>query len=269
VEIFGEDWRPDKSGVMPYLETEGISQDFDLSTGIGLMLQARYSRDRSNAVVENLNDRIRSWWIMIVLMGIALIGGHAGATLLFAFCSFAALREVITLQDIRRSDHWAILAAFFAALPAQYYLIYTEWYGLYSILIPVYAFLLIPIIAVLRGDTEGFLMRVAGVQWALMICVYCISHVPALLSLDIVGFTALSHSLSSARTIFALLNSVFCAIEAIAAAEGAFKVGTNLMLSAPSIASLAGGLSFQVTSAGGAGASVRFTAEPRVARSSE
>lgn len=158
------------------------------ATGIGLMLQARYSRDRSNAVVENLNDRIRSWWIMIVLMGIALIGGHAGATLLFAFCSFAALREVITLQDIRRSDHWAILAAFFAALPAQYYLIYTEWYGMYSILIPVYAFLLIPIIAVLRGDTEGFLMRVAGVQWALMICVYCISHVPALLSLDIPGY---------------------------------------------------------------------------------
>jgi phosphatidate cytidylyltransferase len=59
---------------------------------------------------------------------------------------------------------------------------------MYSILIPVYAFLLIPIIAVLRGDTEGFLMRVAGVQWALMICVYCISHVPALLSLDIPGY---------------------------------------------------------------------------------
>jgi hypothetical protein len=38
VEIFGDDWRPDKSGVMPYVETEGISQDFELSTGIGLML---------------------------------------------------------------------------------------------------------------------------------------------------------------------------------------------------------------------------------------
>jgi len=38
VDIFGEDWRPDKSGVLPYVETEGISEDFDLSTGIGLML---------------------------------------------------------------------------------------------------------------------------------------------------------------------------------------------------------------------------------------
>jgi len=38
VEIFDESWRPDKSGVMPYVETEGISDGFDLSTGIGLML---------------------------------------------------------------------------------------------------------------------------------------------------------------------------------------------------------------------------------------
>lgn len=38
VDIFSDEWRPDKSGVMPYVETEGISEDFDLSTGIGLML---------------------------------------------------------------------------------------------------------------------------------------------------------------------------------------------------------------------------------------
>jgi hypothetical protein len=38
VDIFDESWRPDRSGVMPYVETEGISEIFDLSTGIGLML---------------------------------------------------------------------------------------------------------------------------------------------------------------------------------------------------------------------------------------
>ena len=38
VEIFDESWRPDRSGVMPYVETEGISEVFQLSTGIGLML---------------------------------------------------------------------------------------------------------------------------------------------------------------------------------------------------------------------------------------
>lgn len=38
VDIFSEAWRPDKSGVLPYIETEGIAENFDLSTGIGLML---------------------------------------------------------------------------------------------------------------------------------------------------------------------------------------------------------------------------------------
>ena len=166
----------------------GLGAFMVVATVTGQLLQNRYSPDGSNAVIENLNDRIRAWWIIIVLMGLALIFGNTGAALLFAFCSFAALREVVTLSDIRRGDHWALVAAFYVVLPLQYYLIWTEWYGLYSILIPVYAFLLIPIISVLRGQTDGFLTRIAGVQWAMMIAIYCISHVPALLSLEIPGY---------------------------------------------------------------------------------
>jgi len=44
VDIFGPEWRPDRSGVLPYVETEGISEDFDLSTGIGLMLVGHAGR---------------------------------------------------------------------------------------------------------------------------------------------------------------------------------------------------------------------------------
>lgn len=155
---------------------------------VGYVLQRRLSPDGSSAVVENLNDRIRAWWAMVVLMGLALIFGRTGAVLLFGFCSFAALREFVTLTNTRRADHWALAAAFFIVLPVQYYLIWIAWYGLYSIFIPVYAFLLMPIVAVLRGDTDHFLVRIAEVQWALMISVFCVSHVPALLSLEIPGY---------------------------------------------------------------------------------
>ncbi len=158
------------------------------ASAIGYLLQRRLSPDGSNAVIENLNDRIRAWWVMVILMALALIGGRTGATLLFAVCSFAALREFVTLTDTRRADHWALAAAFFVVLPVQYYLIWIGWYGLYSIFIPVYAFLLMPIVAALRGDTDHYLTRIAEVQWALMICVFCVSHVPALLSLEIPGF---------------------------------------------------------------------------------
>ncbi|ENN87279.1 putative phosphatidate cytidylyltransferase [Rhizobium freirei PRF 81] len=155
---------------------------------IGYVLERRLSPDGSNAAIENLNARIKAWWVMVVLIGIAFVAGRAGVILLFAFCSFAALREFVTLINTKRADHWALAAAFFVALPVQYYLLWAEQYGIYSIFIPVYAFLFMPIIAVLRGDTERFLVRIAEVQWALMICVFCASHVPALLTLHIPGY---------------------------------------------------------------------------------
>jgi len=80
------------------------------------------------------------------------------------------------------------VAAFFVVLPYQYYLIWADWYGLYAIFIPVYVFLLLPIVSALRGETDNYLVRIAEVQWALMITVFCASHVPALLNLDIAGY---------------------------------------------------------------------------------
>ena len=166
----------------------GIFGVLIVASVIGYVLEKRLSPDGSNAAIENLNARIKAWWVMVVLIGIAFVAGRAGVILLFAFCSFAALREFVTLINTKRADHWALAAAFFVALPVQYYLLWAEQYGIYSIFIPVYAFLFMPIIAVLRGDTERFLVRIAEVQWALMICVFCASHVPALLTLHIPGY---------------------------------------------------------------------------------
>ncbi len=166
----------------------GILAILVVSSVIGYVLQQRLSPDGSNASIENLNARIKAWWVMAILIGIAFLAGRIGVLVLFGFCSFAALREFITLTHTKRADHWALAAAFFVVLPLQYFLLWAEQYGIFSIFIPVYAFLLMPIISVLRGDTERFLDRIAEVQWALMICVFCASHVPALLTLDIPGY---------------------------------------------------------------------------------
>ena len=166
----------------------GIFGVLIFASTIGYVLQRRFSANGPNAAVDNLNARIKAWWVMVILIGIAFIAGRAGVLILFAFCSFAALREFVTLINTRRADHWALASAFFVVLPIQYYLLWAEEYGIFAIFIPVYAFLLMPIISVLRGDTERFLIRIAEVQWALMICVFCASHVPALLTLTIPGY---------------------------------------------------------------------------------
>ncbi|WP_281826903.1 phosphatidate cytidylyltransferase [Jannaschia rubra] len=157
------------------------------ATLIGHVLQRRLSPDGRNEGVENLVARIRAWWVMAILIALAFLAGRTGVVILFALCSFAALREFVTLTNARRADHWTLAIAFFVVIPLQYWLVWAGEYGIYSIFIPVYAFLLGPIVSALRGETTNFLVRVAEIQWALMIAVFCASHVPALLTLDIPG----------------------------------------------------------------------------------
>jgi len=158
-----------------------------VATAIGMVL-ARRRAGIPDAMVENLNQRIRAWWLMVGLIGIAFLFGRIGVLVLFGLASFTALREFITLTETRRGDHYALVAAFFVILPLQYILIGIDWYGLYSIFIPVYAFLFLPIIAAIRADTTRFMERIAVTQWALMLAVFCVSHVPALITLKIPGY---------------------------------------------------------------------------------
>ncbi len=142
----------------------------------------------ANPTVENLVARINAWWVMIAVIGAAFLVGPTGLVVLFAFASFAALREFLTLTDTRRADHRALIAVFFVVLPVQYWLVATGWYGLFAVFIPVYAFLFLPILVAVRGDTSGFMTRVAEMQWGMMICIFCLSHVPALAFLPIPGY---------------------------------------------------------------------------------
>jgi phosphatidate cytidylyltransferase len=156
-----------------------------LGTVAGQLLRTRAHTDEAKATVQNINDRMRAWWVMAIVFTTAILTGGYGSIALFALVSFLALREFITLVDCSRADHRALVIAFFVFTPLQYVLVAVEWYGLFAILIPVYAFALIPTSMVVMGDTKRFLERAATVQWGLMVCVYCVSYAPALLLLDI------------------------------------------------------------------------------------
>src|SRR5712692_242597 len=166
----------------------GVGVVLVVASVVGYVLHRRFSVEGPNPTIDNLNSRIKAWWVMVALLGLAFAFGRAGVIVLFALASLAALREFITLTPTRRGDHVALAVAFFVVLPLQYYLIWIDWYGLYSVFIPVYVFLLLAAIAALRQDTKHFMGRVAETQWGLMISVFCLSHVPALLGLKIPGY---------------------------------------------------------------------------------
>ena len=166
----------------------GVIATLIVATVASAALSRRAMSPSARATMDNVAARIRSWWVMTAIFVAAVLVGRLGAVVLFAVLSFFAMREFITLTVTRRADHRTVVSAFFVGITLQYYLVAIQWYGLFSILIPVYGFVYVPTQSVLSGDTEGFLERVAEIQWGLMVCVYCLSHAPALLMLSIPGY---------------------------------------------------------------------------------
>jgi phosphatidate cytidylyltransferase len=63
-------------------------------------------------------------------------------------------------------------------------LVATKRFDLFTVFIPVYVFLALPVVSALADDPQRFLERSAKLQWGIMVCVYGMSHVPALLLLS-------------------------------------------------------------------------------------
>lgn len=154
----------------------------------GWILSRRISGGTGRATVDNINARIRAWWVMALLFVVGVATGTIGSILLFTLISFLALREFVTLAPTRPGDHRTLFWCFFVVTPLQYYLIWIGWYGLFSILIPVWVSIFLAVRTALAGDTESFLERSATTQWGLMICVYFVSYAPALLMLRIPAY---------------------------------------------------------------------------------
>lgn len=147
----------------------------------------RAGEPRWRAELDNLRQLLRTSWSMVGLFWLAWVTGEAVATALFALVSFFALREFITLSPTRRGDHRSLVLAFFVVLPLQFWLVGTRQFNLFTVFVPVYVFLLLPLVSALAGDTQRFLERNAKLQWGITVCVYGMSHVPALLLLQFPG----------------------------------------------------------------------------------
>ncbi|MGY4827919.1 phosphatidate cytidylyltransferase [Sphaerotilaceae bacterium SBD11-9] len=149
---------------------------------LGIMSPERQERH------DALRYDIRALWFGTLLFWVAWASGAFVSTLLFGVVSFLALREFITLTHTRRGDHRALLATFFVVTPVQYMLAGGRYFDLFSVFIPVYAFAALPILAALGNDPTRFLERTAKIQWGTMVCVYGMSHAPALLLLEFKGY---------------------------------------------------------------------------------
>ena len=138
--------------------------------------------------LKNVDAILRTSWLMVFVFWIGWVTGDWVALTLFALVSFFSLREFLTLSPTRLGDHRSLVLAFFVVLPVQYGLAGSGHFDMFAVFIPVYVFLALPLASALANDPLRFLERNAKLQWGIMVCIYGMSHVPALLLLKFPGY---------------------------------------------------------------------------------
>jgi phosphatidate cytidylyltransferase len=144
------------------------------------------TRVKPDTDFQELTLRIKSWWMMATIFSIAILINRDISILFFAFLSYLALKEYFTLIPINRAHRLVLLFAYLS-IPVQFYWIYIKWYGMFIIFIPVYMFLLIPLVLIFIGENNRFLHSVGSVHWGMMMMLFGLSHISYLLVLPPMG----------------------------------------------------------------------------------
>jgi phosphatidate cytidylyltransferase len=176
------DWLPTRDTLSPVV-AGSLAGIFGLLVAATLVAWL-IGRLRPGLDLGEVKLRIRSWWVMAAVFALAMVLSRAVSLVFFAFVSFLALKEYLSLIPTRRADRGVLFWAYLA-IPLQYWWIADAWYGMFIIWIPVYVFLFLPLRMVLIGETTGFLRAVGTLHWGLMTTVFSISHVAYLLVLPV------------------------------------------------------------------------------------
>ncbi len=196
---------------------------------VGKLLTRKYDSMIDPSIVRNFNRRISAWLLICTILALTLLFPKWVTVFLFFIISFWALREFITMTPTRRADHRTLFWVFVIFTPLQYILvgmmsigapdpdaaaprllglveitpetheaIYSVVaYEVFTILIPVYATLFIAARIAFTGDRKRYLERIAKIQFGFLICVYALSHAPALLHLHLGERESLGSSLTT------------------------------------------------------------------------
>ncbi|MGD8321511.1 MAG: hypothetical protein PVJ02_13690 [Gemmatimonadota bacterium] len=115
-------------------------------------------------------------WAFFLFFVLAEFVSFSVGIWVLAVLSFLALREYFTLVDLRIQDRWGMAAAYLA-IPFMFYFIQVDWYGMFIISIPVYAFLIVPFAITMGREAEGSVLSIGALDLGLFLLVYCIGHI--------------------------------------------------------------------------------------------
>jgi len=133
--------------------------------------------------------RLAAWWLVAGVAASAVWLSDLAVTVVFGGISALALSAYFARLPRRRGDD-ALRAASYACVPVQYAFVAAGAAGAFVSALPLAVALALPLLAVATRTTRDLVDRVSESGWGVLLCVYCVSHVPAVLMLDVPGFGA-------------------------------------------------------------------------------
>jgi phosphatidate cytidylyltransferase len=147
-----------------------------------------------------------AWWLGVAVAAGALWLGAEAIVALFAFVSAAALAGFLASGDTNASGRPLHVMWCYLCVPMQYAFIVSGRQDLFIVCLPLVATLVIPLLAIAQGETHTLLERVAERYWGVTVWVYCVSHAPAILMLDLPKFAGGNAGLVAFLVVLALAS---------------------------------------------------------------
>ena len=139
---------------------------------------------KNHPMAEEIKDRTVTWWWMVAIFILALSTHKIVSFVFLGFLCFAALREYFSMLPMREEseslqlsfgDRLPVLISYLC-IPLIIYLAYIEWYTLFIVLVPVYLFLLMPILLILQNRTTGTLKSLGILNIGFMFFLHNLGH---------------------------------------------------------------------------------------------
>jgi len=145
------------------------------------------AKRKPSEMLTELNLRTRSWAYIAIGVATLVTAPAIVGTILVAYISFIALREMFSISYFRAADRTALAMAYIA-IPFQYYFAYHGMHYQFLSFIPLFMFIGLPVLLVLEGKTEGIAVSMSVIPTMLMLTIYMLSHLVLLFSLEVPGF---------------------------------------------------------------------------------